>query len=76
MSNINTEGLPPEMQARIADIIEKAKTSAIQPAVNKHLCTTAPPAPARTSTFTDGSRHCTSSRSELHFGKKYTLQLK
>ena len=32
MSNINTEGLPPEMQARIADIIEKAKSSAIQPA--------------------------------------------
>jgi hypothetical protein len=32
MSNINTEGLPPEMQARIADIIEKAKASAIQPA--------------------------------------------
>ena len=31
MSNINTEGLPPEMQARIADIIEKAKASAIQP---------------------------------------------
>jgi len=31
MSNINTEGLPPEMQARIADIIEKAKTNAIQP---------------------------------------------
>ena len=32
MSNINTEGLPPEMQARIADIIEKAKATAIQPA--------------------------------------------
>ena len=32
MSNINTEGLPPEMQARIADIIEKAKANAIQPA--------------------------------------------
>ena len=32
MSNINTEGLPPEMQARIAEIIEKAKASAIQPA--------------------------------------------
>ena len=35
MSNINTEGLPPEMQARIADIIEKAKSSAIQPAVQQ-----------------------------------------
>ena len=31
MSNINTEGLPPEMQARIADIIEKAKANAIHP---------------------------------------------
>ena len=28
MSNINTDGLPPEMQARIAEIIEKAKASA------------------------------------------------
>ena len=35
MSNINTEGLPPEMQARIADIIEKAKANAIQPAVQQ-----------------------------------------
>jgi len=41
MSNINTEGLPPEMQARIADIIEKAKSNAIQPAVQQ-----APAAPA------------------------------
>ncbi len=32
MSNINTEGLPPEMQARIAEIIEKAKSNAITPA--------------------------------------------
>jgi hypothetical protein len=31
MTNINTEGLPPEMQARIAEIIEKAKANAIQP---------------------------------------------
>ena len=31
MNNINTEGLPPEMQARIADIIEKAKANAITP---------------------------------------------
>jgi hypothetical protein len=34
MSNINTEGLPPEMQARIAEIIEKAKSNAITPAGN------------------------------------------
>ena len=31
MSNINTEGLPVEMQQRIAEIIEKAKSNAIQP---------------------------------------------
>ena len=43
MSNINTEGLPPEMQARIADIIEKAKATAIQPAGVQ--APVAPPAP-------------------------------
>ena len=31
MSNVSTEGLPPEMQQRIAEIIEKAKASAVQP---------------------------------------------
>ena len=30
MSNVNTDGLPPEMQQRIAEIIEKAKASAPQ----------------------------------------------
>ena len=29
MTNINTEGLPPEMQARIAEIIEKAKAKGV-----------------------------------------------
>ena len=29
MSNVNTEGLPPEMQQRIAEIIAKAKENAI-----------------------------------------------
>ena len=43
MSNINTEGLPPEMQARIAEIIEKAKSNAIQPVGQQ-----APVAPAPT----------------------------
>ncbi len=33
MTNINTEGLPLEMQARIAEIIEKAKANAVQPYV-------------------------------------------
>ena len=31
MTNVNTEGLPPEMQARIAEIIAQAKANAIQP---------------------------------------------
>ena len=30
MTNVNTDGLPPEMQARIAEIIEKAKATAPQ----------------------------------------------
>ena len=35
MSNVNTDGLPPEMQARIAQIIEGAKAKAI--AQHQHL---------------------------------------
>ena len=31
MTNVNTDGLPPEMQQRIADIIEKAKANTAQP---------------------------------------------
>ena len=31
MTNINTEGLPVEMQQRIAEIIEKAKANAVPP---------------------------------------------
>jgi hypothetical protein len=46
MSNINTEGLPPEMQARIADIIEKAKSNAIQPVGQQAPTPAAAPAPA------------------------------
>ncbi len=45
MSNINTEGLPPEMQARIAEVIEKAKASAIQPAGQQAPVAPPPPAP-------------------------------
>lgn len=37
MTNINTEGLPPEMQARIAEIIEKAKTNAVTPGVPRAI---------------------------------------
>ena len=32
MSNVNTDGLPPEMQERIAQIIEGAKQKAQAPA--------------------------------------------
>ena len=32
MSNVNTDGLPPEMQQRIAQIIEQAKANAVTPA--------------------------------------------
>ena len=39
MPNVNTEGLPPEMQARLAQIIEGAKQQAVQPQ---------PPAPVST----------------------------
>ena len=41
MTNINTEGLPPEMQQRIADIIEKAKQHAV-PAQPTGLVPTVP----------------------------------
>lgn len=34
MSNVNTDGLPPEMQARIAQIIEGAKQKAAAPAAD------------------------------------------
>ena len=33
MSNVNTDGLPPEMQQRIAQIIEGAKQKAVQAGV-------------------------------------------
>ena len=47
MTNVNTEGLPPEMQARIADIVEKAKASAVQPTPKpqEQAAPAAPPAP-------------------------------
>lgn len=46
MSNVNTDGLPPEMQQRIADIIEKAKSTAIQQAVPQELVVNQPAAQA------------------------------
>ena len=47
MTNINTEGLPPEMQARIAEIIEKAKAGQPQaPAGSVNVPATAPRGPS------------------------------
>ena len=58
MSNVNTDGLPPEMQARIAQIIEGAKAKAVaahqpqyppesphQAAIAQPAAPVAPPAP-------------------------------
>ena len=48
MSNINTEGLPPELQTRIAEIIEKAKANAmpqLQQAPAFHPAAPTPPGP-------------------------------
>ena len=45
MTNINTEGLPIEMQQRIAEVIEKAKANAIQPAGQQAPVAPPPPAP-------------------------------
>ena len=45
--NVNTDGLPPEMQARIAQIIEKAKENAVTPAQaeSPHQAAIAPATP-------------------------------
>ena len=49
MSNVNTDGLPPEMQQRIAQIIEGAKQKAVansQPQPETpHQAAITPPAP-------------------------------
>ena len=46
MSNVNMEGLPPEMQARIASIIEGAKQKAVEAAAP---AAPTPPAPVAAS---------------------------
>ena len=43
MSNVNTDGLPPEMQARIADIIAKAQASVPAPQAPEPQAPPAPP---------------------------------
>ena len=45
MSNLNMEGLPPEMQQRIADIIEKAKATTPANATSPHQAAIAPERP-------------------------------
>ena len=45
MSNVNMEGLPPEMQARIAQIIEGAKQKAVAPTPPAPVAPAAPLAP-------------------------------
>ena len=45
MSNINTVGLPPEMQQRIAEIIEQAKASGMNTPGQQAPAPVAPPAP-------------------------------
>ena len=41
--NVSTEGLPPEMQARIAEIIAKAQSSAVQPETPHQAAIAKPP---------------------------------
>ena len=53
MTNINTEGLPVEMQQRIAEIIEKAKSNAIQPVGQQAPVAPAPGTVARPPSLMD-----------------------
>ena len=47
MSNVNTDGLPPEMQARIAQIIDQAKANVADPRAGAPVAQSVPaPAPA------------------------------
>ena len=45
MSNVNTDGLPPEMQARIAQIIEQAKTNVVAAPAQQPAAPLAPKPP-------------------------------
>ena len=45
MSNVNTDGLPPEMQARIAQIIEQAKSNVADPRAGAPVSAPVPAAP-------------------------------
>ncbi len=73
MSNINTEGLPPEMQARIADIIEKAKSNAIQPVGQQAPVAPAPAPIQRPPSLMD---HIIALRSEVAELRNENLELR
>ena len=45
MSNVNTDGLPPEMQARIAQIIDQAKSNVADPRASTPVSAPVPAAP-------------------------------
>ena len=45
MTNVNTDGLPPEMQARIAQIIEQAKSNVADPRASNPVSQPVQPAP-------------------------------
>ena len=52
MSNVNTDGLPPEMQARIAQIIEQAKSNVADPRAGALVSQPPQPAPVAPKTPT------------------------
>ena len=63
MSNVNMEGLPPEMQQRIAGIIEKAKAQTATAPEQTAAPAERPVALPAASTLSDGSHHCSPSGS-------------
>ena len=71
MSNVNTDGLPPEMQARIAQIIEGAKQKAVE-AQPPAPASTAPQVVARQPSLMD---HCIAMRQEIAALRQETAAL-
>ena len=63
--NVSTDGLPPEMQARIAEIIEKAKTN-VQPGVSPSAGASAPAAQAPIQRPPSLMDHVVALRQEVH----------
>lgn len=73
MTNINTEGLPVEMQQRIAEIIEKAKSNAIQPVGQQAPVAPAPGTVARPPSLMD---HIIALRGEVAELRNENLELR